>query len=231
MSLTEVIFSYGPFLALFGFVGAWMYRWGILGNQRAAAADDISPESEAALVLGFTTLAVGHLITAFAPGAMRELLADPGRVTVIESVGLVGAVLFAYGVGARLRRRVQALRAGRPRQEGAVVVLALLLLVCVSGVSLTVEYRWLTVWYAYVFVPYLRTLAVAEPLTTTIVASPWPVQLHALLFMAAATLWPMAGLPLEEIFPLRAVARRFAEADARPFAAAAPGPGAREDRQ
>jgi nitrate reductase gamma subunit len=213
VTLTEVVFSYAPFLALFGFLGAWMYRWGILRNQSPAPAADISAQSEGALALGFVTLLVGHLTTALAPEAMRALLADPGRVAVIEAVGLIGALLFAYGVAARLRQRVRALRAGRARQEAAVVVLALLLAVCLSGIALTLSYRWVTVWYAYIFVPYLRSLFLADPMTAAIAASPFPVKLHALLVMAGAALWPMAGLPLEEIFPLRAVARRFAESD------------------
>jgi hypothetical protein len=43
---------------------------------------------------------------------------------------------------------------------------------------------------------------------------------HALLVMALGALWPMAGVGLDEIFPLRAVARRYVmRADARAHAA------------
>jgi len=211
VSLIDVVFSYGPYLTLFAFAGAWMYRWGILKNQGAAPVEPVGPEAEGALALGFVVLATGHLTTLAAPEAMRALIADPERVAVIEAIGLIGALLFAFGVGARLRRRVQALRAGRPRQGPGVVLLALLLMVCLSGLALTVWMRWLTVWYAYIFVPYLRSLFETEPVTGAIVASPWLVQLHTLLFMALVALWPMSGLPLEEIFPLRGVARRFGE--------------------
>jgi nitrate reductase gamma subunit len=213
MKLTEAVFSYGPYLAGFAFAGAWLYRWGILRNQAAGAADAVSAEAEGALALGFTTLVIGHLTTALAPNTMRVLLADPGRVMVIESVGMVGALLFAFGVYARLRRRVQALRAGSPRQGSAVLVLGLLMLVCLSGLVLTVAYRWITVWYAYIFAPYLRSLVTAEPVTASIVASPLLVKVHALLVMALAALWPRAGLDLDELFPLRSVALRFATRD------------------
>ena len=54
---------------------------------------------------------------------------------------------------------------------------------------------------------------VTEPVTGAIVASPWPVQLHTLLFMLFAALWPMSGLRLEEIFPLRSLARRLVRLD------------------
>jgi nitrate reductase gamma subunit len=214
MKLSDVVFSYSPYLAFFAFLGAWMYRWGILRNLRAAPVREVGAETEGALALGFVVLLGGHLVTALAPETMRVLLADPARVTTIETAGLIGAFLFAFGVGARLRRRLQALRAGVPRQGGAVLVLSLLFLICVSGIALTVSYRWITVWYAYIFAPYLRSLAVTEPLTGSIVASPWPVQLHTLLFMLFAALWPMAGLRLEELFPLRALARRFVRSDA-----------------
>jgi len=158
-------------------------------------------------------LLAGHLTTAVAPGAMRVLLSDPDRVAVIETVGLIGALLFAWGIAARLRRRLAAWRRGVERQAIPVAVLALLLAVCLSGVYLTVAYRWITVWYAYIFAPYLRSLVVTDPVTRSIVASPWPVQLHTLLFMLFAALWPMSGLRLEEIFPLRGLARRFVRLD------------------
>jgi len=143
---------------------------------------------------------------------MRALLADPDRTAVIETIGLVGALLFAWGVGARLRARLRAARGGASGQWRAVGVLTLLFAMCLSGIALTVTYRWITVWYAYISVPYLRSLLVMEPAVDAIVASPTLSQLHMLLFMAFLAAWPTAGLPLDELFPLRDVARRFADA-------------------
>jgi nitrate reductase gamma subunit len=214
--VSSILFMYGPYFALFGFAGARLYRWGILRDRLAPAAPDVAAPTEAALVLGFLTLVVGHLTTAIAPGAMRALLSDPDRVAIMETVGLVGALLFSWGVAARLRRRIEAHQTGIPRQRGPVAVLALLLALCLSGVFLTVSYRWITVWYAYIFAPYTRSLLLAEPVTEAVVASPWALQQHALLFMALVAAWPAAGLPLDEIFPLRSVARRFVEASPPP---------------
>jgi nitrate reductase gamma subunit len=216
--MSPIVFLYGPYFALFGFLAARLYRWGILRNRLAPPAADVSAPTEAALALGFVTLVGGHLTTAVAPGAMRALLSDPDRVAIMETIGLVGALLFAWGVAARLGRRVQALRAGAPRQRGPVAVLALLLALCLSGVYLTVSYRWITVWYAYIFAPYSRSLLLADPITDAVVASPWALQQHALLFMALIAAWPAGGLPLDELFPLRAVARRFVDAGAAPEA-------------
>lgn len=210
--MTAMVFQYGPYFALFGFLAARLYRWGILRDRRAPAVADVSPAAEAALALGFATLLVGHLTTAVAPGAMRALLSDLGRVAVIETIGLVGALLFAWGVASRLARRWRALRAGAPEQAVPVAVLALLLAVCLSGIYLTVSYRWITVWYAYILVPYTRSLVAMEPVTGAIVASPWALKQHVVLFMALLAAWPAAGLGWEEIFPIRSVARRFGEA-------------------
>jgi nitrate reductase gamma subunit len=210
--VSAVIFTYAPYFAVFGFLGARMYRWGILRDRLAPPAEALSGTTEAALALGFATLFVGHLTTAIAPGAMRALLSDPDRVAIMETIGLVGALLFAFGVGARLRARLRAQRAGVARQKGAIAVLALLLAVCLSGVYLTVSYRWITVWYAYIFAPYTRSLLIAEPVTDAVVASPWALQQHAVLFMALVAAWPASGLGLDELFPLRSVARRFSEA-------------------
>lgn len=209
-ALLSALFAYGPYLAVFGFLGAWMYRWGILRGAHGPAVGAIGGPAEGALLLGFITLAGGHVATALAPGAMQALLADPLRVVVMETVGLVGALLFAFGVAARLRQRLRALRAGVPAQGPRVLVLALLFAVSLSGIALTVTYRWVTAWYAYISVPYVRSLFLLEPVTEAVVASPAAVHLHVTLFMALVAAWPMGGLPLEEIFPLRAVARRVA---------------------
>jgi nitrate reductase gamma subunit len=209
--VNAIVFAYGPYFAVFGFLAARMYQWGILRNRPAPSVAPVSPATEAALVLGVMTVLLGHLTTSVAPGAMRALLSDPDRVAVIETVGLVGALLVAYGVAARLRRRVQALRAGIPLQGGPVAVLALLLVVCLSGVYLTISYRWMTVWYAYIFVPYTRSLLFMEPLTDAVAASPWAVQQHTLLIMLLVAAWPASGLSFVELFPIRAVARRFGE--------------------
>ena len=213
-TLNDTAFAYTPVFAFFCFVGAWLYRWGILDNQKTPEVMGVGPSSEGALALGFLIVVVGHVATAVAPGAMRALLADPARIAVIEAIGLVGALLFAWGVGARLRRRWNASRAGVPRQEMAVLVLALLFLVSVSGVYLTVTHRWITVWYAYVAVPYLRSLLWLEPVTGAMSASPWEVQLHTFVFMLVAALWPTAGLGWEEVFPVRGLARRLVESAA-----------------
>lgn len=219
-TLTDTAFAYLPMLAFFGFLAAWLYRRGILDNRQAPAVEPVSASSEGALAIGFLVVVVGHLATAVAPGAMRALLADPGRVAVIESLGLIGALLFAWGVASRLRARWRAYRGGSPRQEVAVATLSLLLLVSLSGVYLTVTHRWITVWYAYVAVPYLRSLFLLEPLTGAMSASPWEVQLHTFVFMIVAAMWPMAGLTAEEIFPMRALATRLVESTAHEVEAA-----------
>lgn len=210
MSLGTVVFAYAPFFALFAFLGAWLYRWGILGNDAGPQVAQVSPVAETSLAIGFVVLAGGHLVALVAPGAMKALLGDLVRVAVIECVGLVAALLFAWGVGARLVVRVRAWRAGVRDQAPRVLVLALLFATCCSGVLLTVGYRWLVAWYAYIQAPYLRSLFIMEPDTASIVASPWPIKLHALLFMMLVAAWPLGGLSWEEVLPLKAIARRFA---------------------
>jgi len=211
-TLTAMVFTYGPYFAVFGFAAARLHRWGILRNRLLPAVQPVGAPAELALVIGLVTLLTGHLTTAVAPGAMKALLADPDRTAVIETIGLVGALLFAWGVGARLRARLRAARAGQPGQWRAAGVLGVLFAMCLSGVALTVSYRWITVWYAYISVPYLRSLLVLDPNVDAIVASPLLSQVHMMLFMTFLAAWPTAGLPLDEIFPLRDVARRFAEA-------------------
>lgn len=210
-SIADVVFSYLPYLAVFGLLAAWMYRWGILRNDQGPPVAGISVASEGALLLGFATLLAGHVITILAPNTMAALLADIERVAVLETIGLVAALLFSWGVFARLRQRWRAMRQGVAQQQPRVLLLALVFVTSLSGVWLTINVRWITAWYAYILAPYLRSLLVMEPQTLSVVASPWAVKLHALLFMTLLAAWPMAGLPWEEIFPVKAIARRIAD--------------------
>jgi len=210
-SLLSVLFAYAPVMAVFGFAAAWLYRWGILRNDLGPAVSAVSPTSEVALVVGFLTVVGGHTITVIAPDAMRALLGDISRVALIELAGLVGALLFSWGLLSRLRVRLRVWRAGGVEQLPRVAVLALFFLVSCTGALLTVQYRWLTAWYAYVSVPYLRSLLVLEPVTDAMTASPWPVQLHVVLLLILVAAWPMAGLPRSEIFPLSRVAERLTQ--------------------
>jgi nitrate reductase gamma subunit len=208
--LATALFTYGPYFAVFGFLAARLYRWGILRDQPVPAARALSAPFEGALAVGFLTLAVGQISTAVAPHAMRALLSDPDRVAVIETIGLIGALLFGAGLVARLWARVRAHREGAAGHGVPALVLGLLLLLTLSGIYLTVSHRWITVWYAYISVPYTRSLFLLEPEPESLVASPWAIQVHTLLFMALVAAWPAGGLSLEEIFPLRALARRLA---------------------
>jgi len=209
-TLATALFTYGPYFAVFGFLAARMYRWGILRDRPVPAARALSAPFEGALAVGFLTLAVGQVSTAVAPHAMRALLSDPDRVAVIETIGLIGALLFGAGVAARLWTRVRAYREGVAGHGAPAIVLGLLLLLTLSGIYLTVSHRWITVWYAYISVPYTRSLFLIEPEPESLVASPWAIQQHTLLFMVLVSAWPAGGLSLEEIFPVRALARRLA---------------------
>jgi nitrate reductase gamma subunit len=210
-SLLAVLFAYAPVMAMFGFAAAWIYRWGILRNDLGPDVPAISPTSEVALVVGFFTVVGGHCVTVIAPDAMRALLGDLSRVALIELVGLVGALLFSWGLLSRLRVRLQIWRSGGREQLPRVAILGLFFLVSCTGALLTVQYRWLTAWYAYVSVPYLRSLFVLDPVTDAMTASPWPVQLHVVLLLLLGAAWPMAGLSLSEICPLRRVAERLTQ--------------------
>src|SRR3569623_3000308 len=169
-ALPAALFTYGPYFAVFGFAAARLHRWGSLRIRLLPAVRPIGGPAELALVGGLVTLVTGHLTTAAAPGAMKALLADPDRTAVIETVGLIGALLFAWGVGARLRSRLRAARAGAAGQWRDVGELGLLFAKLQSGVALTVSYRWITIWYAYISVPYLRSLQALEPNVDAVVA-------------------------------------------------------------
>ncbi len=208
--MIDLLFAYGPFFALFGFAGAQLWRWGVHDNFTAPAVAPISAGAEASLVLGLSVLLAGHFSTLLMPEAMSALLASPLRLMVLECAGLVGALLFAHGVGHRFTARWRAWRGGDHQQLLPLLTLALTLEICVSGVVLSLTQRWITAWYAHLAVPYLRSLLVLDPQTGALAAAPLGIQAHVVSFLLLLVLWPLGALPWSELFPWRPVFRRLA---------------------
>lgn len=207
--MADVLFAYGPYFALFGFIAAQLWRWGVQDGFTAPPVREVSPLAEGALVTGLLVLLLGHFSTLLMPEAMSALLASAVRLAVLEAVGLSGAVLFAFGVLSRLRRRLSALRRGDGRQAMPVVVLLLTLWSCLSGIGLSLGARWVTAWYAHLAVPWLRSLFVLAPETAPLSAAPLGIQVHVVSFMVLLSLWPLGALPFSELLPWRAVMRRL----------------------
>jgi nitrate reductase gamma subunit len=212
--VADLLFAYGPYFALFGFAAAQLWRWGVLDGVTAPPVREVSALAEGALVTGLGVLLAGHFSTLLMPEAMAALLSSPLRLAVVEAIGLSGAVLFAFGVQARLRRRVSALRRGDARQWLPVAVLALTLWVCLSGIALSIGARWITAWYAHLAVPYLRSLVSLAPETAPLAAAPLGIQAHVVSFMVLLALWPLGALPWSELLPWRPVLRRLSGATA-----------------
>jgi nitrate reductase gamma subunit len=168
--------------------------------QRLFSGNDAQTRSEPALeptvsvpLLAGGSLVVGlPLLGLLAPGLASAFIASPLRLFLVETLGLLGGLLFAYGLARVLAR---ALLSGRPNLavvRARMVVAALLFLLTLSGLVLCLTVRWSSAWYVHVVVPYLHSLFTFHPDWSALAQAPLLVRLHVLGAFLLVGVWPFA---------------------------------------
>ncbi len=136
------------------FWGANLWHWGILW------------------VLG------GHLVGFLMPRTLLWWNAQPVRLFILETTGLVMAMLALFGVLALLLRRATNARVKAVTSRMDIALLALLLLQVGTGIYTALRYPWGSSWYAASAVPYLRSILAFAPRAELITSLPWGPKLH-----------------------------------------------------
>lgn len=147
-----------------------------------------SPSSHA-LWLGLALVGVGHLIPLLAPHLLAAITRSMWAAVALEALGLVGALLFALGLLARLVGRAPI------RSTADAVVLALVFFQALLGIAVALVHRFASLWSATVLTPYLRSLVLLKPDTSQVALTPALVRLHlvmGLLTLAAFAFTPFA---------------------------------------
>lgn len=161
-------------------LSAWMMRWVEREGTGTAAVS---------LVAGATLMALWHAACFLLPGAVRLFIRSPGRLFLLEVVGLVGGMMLAWGLVASITRRLSSQEPGARAWLGFQV---LLLAEVLNGLYIAVEYRWASAWYVSVVVPYLRSLVTLQPDATLIAQLPLTVRMHLFGVLALLLAWPLS---------------------------------------
>ena len=130
--------------------------------------------------LGILVVFCGHLIGFCFPRQVQAFGSTPMRLLIMETSGLVGALLFLWGLVVLVVRRFTSKRLEPITTIVDYVVYGLLLFQAVTGLYIAIYLRWGTAWYVQVAVPYLRSLFVLQPDVARIAALPWMARLHVL---------------------------------------------------
>ncbi len=128
--------------------------------------------------LGILTLFFGHLFGFVFPRELMMWNQVPIRLFILETTGLVAALLTLVGLVGLIVRRATSSRIQAATTAADIVVYVLLLWQIGTGLWVALGLRWGSSWYTQVVVPYLWSLITFQPDIQRMVEMKLPAQLH-----------------------------------------------------
>lgn len=151
---------------------------------------------------GIGLILLAHLVGGLFPAASAFLLRGPARLFIGELIGLSLGFLALLGLIVliiRGFRRSPVLAAWTSLDWVLIVVLAVQ---TATGVATALFYRWASLWYLDMTVPWLWSLAGLHPRIDTVVPLPWLAQFHMLNAFVIVALFPFTRLVQVVALPL-----------------------------
>jgi NNP family nitrate/nitrite transporter-like MFS transporter len=144
-----------------------------------------------------------------APGAWGALLADPGRLVVLEIAGIALGIWATFAVALLVGRRAFSPRLRVVTTRVDWLVLALLLAQVASGTWIAITLRWGSIWYLHTAAPWLGSLFSLAPRVDHAAVLPTLVKFHAVAAFALVALLPFSRLVHALTVPLGYLWRPF----------------------
>jgi nitrate reductase gamma subunit len=152
---------------------------------------------------------LAHIFAALFPGAWTALVSTPARLYLVEVTGLALGIVSMVGIIILLVRRITDGRVALVTSVWDWVLMVTLLLQVVSGVYLAVAYRWGSVWFLDLAVPWIWSLAALNPDISPVAVLPLIVKLHIVLAFVLVLLFPFTKLVHLVTVPLGYLVRPF----------------------
>jgi nitrate reductase gamma subunit len=127
---------------------------------------------------GIITVLLGHLFGLLFPKELLAFNGVPLRLYILEGTGFVMGLLALVGVVLLMRRRMTNKRLMAVTSKMDRIVLFVLLLQVLAGVSIAINYRWGSSWYASSMAPYLQSLFKLKPNLAYVAPMPLLVKFH-----------------------------------------------------
>lgn len=127
---------------------------------------------------GVILVLTGHVIAFLFPRQLLAWNSVPVRLYILEATALAGGLTTLVGLVNLIIRRLRSPRIRAVTSPMDVIVLFVLLIQVSLGVTIAVNYRWGSSWFALVLTPYLRSLLLLQPDLTVLSLMPLVVKLH-----------------------------------------------------
>lgn len=158
---------------------------------------------------GLLLILLAHFLALILPAVFEVWNRSPIRLYILEITGLALALWALFGLGMLIYRRVSVSKIRAVTTPIDLVVLGLLLAQVITGILIATVYRFGSYWGTGVFVPYVQSLFVLQPLPELIAPLPFILQFHASLFFVFLVVFPFSRLVHMITLPLRYLTRPF----------------------
>ncbi|ABB31264.2 respiratory nitrate reductase, cytochrome b gamma subunit [Geobacter metallireducens GS-15] len=194
-----LFFGVFPYVALVVAVGGGVYRY---AKERFSFSSLSSQFLEnralfwgsVAWHYGIVLVLLAHLAALLLPASWGRLLGDPLRLAVLEVTGLALGLFTLAGIVVLLFRRIASPKAWAVVTVMDLFLLAVLVLQVGTGLYNAFVYRWGSLWYLSLAVPWLHSLACLNPDIKYIVPLPLPVKVHLFNAFVIFVLFPVTRL-------------------------------------
>ena len=158
--------------------------------------------------LGMAGVVASHALMLLLPAGVLAWNEEPLRMMVLEVLFCITGSLALFGLLGLMRRYLAdpALRAYSSPAD--VALLALLIVQLLSGIGLTVLYRWASSWSAVTLTPYVYSLAKLSPRLLLVEAMPYLVKLHVFSAFSLFIVLPFTHLVDAVLVPVGAFLER-----------------------
>lgn len=158
---------------------------------------------------GIITVLLGHLFGLLFPKELLAFTGVPLRLYILEGTGLAMGLLALVGVVLLIKRRMTNKRLMAVTSKMDRVVLLVLLLQVLSGVIISINYRWGASWYASSMAPYLQSLFMLKPNLAYVISMPPLVKFHIINGFIIVILIPFTRFVHFLVVPLQYPFRKW----------------------
>lgn len=128
--------------------------------------------------IGIIVLFFGHLIGFLFPRHVMLWNAVPVRLFILESTGLIAAILTGIGLVGLIYRRLASTRLRQNTSWADIAVYGVLFFQILTGLWIALAMRWGSAWYTHTLVPYLWSVLKFSPDLSLVAGMPHAVKAH-----------------------------------------------------
>lgn len=158
---------------------------------------------------GLLFLFIGHMIAFAVPRSLLAFNSHPVRLLIIEVSALMFGLIVLAGLITLFFRRMNRPRLRVVTTRMDVIVGVLLILEVIIGITVAVQYRWGSSWFASVLTPYLRSVIMFQPDIRAVAALPWLIKLHIILAYLIFSMIPFSRLVHLLVVPFHYIWRPY----------------------